>query len=77
MDGWNFLDGSSTPRNVLRKGADKVNEVSVREQMDRIRRIIAGALRDYPDAYRAVVDALHEEHARECSSAVSPSTRGT
>ena len=69
MDGWNFLDGPSEPRNELRcwsqkeKDAEEVT-VSIRERIDRIRRIIVSALRDFPDAYRAVIERLELAEAR-------------
>ena len=70
MDGWNFLEGPSEPRNELRcwsqeeeKESEEVT-VSIRERIDRLRRIIVSALRDFPDAYRAVIERLELAEAR-------------
>ena len=66
MDGWNFLDGPSEPRNELRRCSQDEEEVTVpiRERIDRIRRIIVSALRDFPDAYRAVIERLELAESR-------------
>ena len=60
MDGWNFLDGPVKPRNELRSCLQNEEEVtvSIEERIDRVRRIIVSALRDFPDAYRAVIERL-------------------
>ena len=67
MDGWNFIEGPSKPRSWLRRwDAEKKEEsVSIGERIARVRVVIMQALREFPDAYRAVVDALHAELERE------------
>ena len=65
MDGWNFIEGPSEPRSILRETSECVDEVSIRERIDRLRRVIVAALRDFPEAYRAVVDALYRMEEAE------------
>ena len=68
MDGWNFLDGPVKPRNELRRSSHEQKEggesVSVMERIDRLRRIIVEALRDFPDAYRVLVERLRQAELR-------------
>jgi hypothetical protein len=63
MYGWNFLEPEQVkPRNELRRcsQADQEEEEteSIEKKIDRFRTIIVDALRDFPDAYRAVVERL-------------------
>ena len=64
MDGWNFIDGPSKPRNELRRCSEEEEKqeerVSVTERIDQFRRIIVDVLRDFPEAYRAVVERLRQ-----------------
>ena len=67
MDGWNFLDGPVKPRNELRRSSQeeqKEESVPVVERIDRLRRIIVEALRDFPEAYRALVERLRQAELR-------------
>ena len=68
MDGWNFIEGPSKPRSELRRWSrdeEKAEErVSIRERISRVRLVILAALREFPEAYRAVIDAFHLELAR-------------
>ena len=60
MDWWNFLEPDQVkPRNELRRCSQEEEESeSIDETIDRIRTIIVEALRDFPEAYRAVVERL-------------------
>ena len=66
MDGWNFLEGPVKPRNELRDSSENTEEesVSIEERIDRVRIMIVEALRDFPDAYRAVVERLRQAELR-------------
>ena len=59
MDGWNFLEGPVAPRNELRRSS-----AAEEQGVDRVRRIVVEVLRDFPDAYLAVVERLRQVEAR-------------
>jgi len=48
-----------------REACERVDEVAIGERIDRVRRIIVAALRDFPEAYRAVLDALYRAEEAE------------
>ena len=63
MSWWNFLEPEQVkPRNELRRCSQEDQEEeeteSIEKKIDRFRTIIVDALRDFPDAYRAVVERL-------------------
>ena len=62
MSWWNFLEPEQVkPRNELRQCSQEDEEEeteSIEKKIDRFRTIIVDALRDFPDAYRAVVERL-------------------
>ena len=62
MTWWNFLEPEQVkPRNELRQCSqedEKEEKESIEKKIDRFRTIIVEALRDFPDAYRAVVERL-------------------
>ena len=62
MTWWNFLEPEQVkPRNELRRCSqedEQEESATVDEKLDKLRMIIVEALRDFPEAYRAVVERL-------------------
>ena len=62
MYGWNFLEPEQVkPRNELRRCSQEEEEKeSIDQKISRFRTIIVETLRDFPDAYRAVLERLRQ-----------------
>ena len=64
MDGWNFLEPEQVkPRNELRRCSqedEKEEKQSIDQKISWFRTIIVETLRDFPEAYRAVLERLRQ-----------------
>ena len=64
MSWWNFLEPEQVkPRNELRRCSqedEKQEKETIDQKISRFRTIIVETLRDFPDAYRAVLERLRQ-----------------
>ena len=64
MSWWNFLEPEQVkPRNELRRCSqedEKEEKETIDQKISRFRTIIVETLRDFPDAYRAVLERLRQ-----------------
>ena len=64
MTWWNFLEPDQVkPRNELRRCSredEEEEKESIDQKISRFRTIIVETLRDFPDAYRAVLERLRQ-----------------
>jgi hypothetical protein len=59
MDGWNWLDSPPLERRNELRGRPREEETSAASQFQELRAVIVEVLRDFPEAYRAVIERLY------------------